>query len=108
MEHHTDTESFCFCTDDKHIEEIRKDGHINYNVKRAVRLGLSLSSALKMATIQAARCYGLKNIGAIAPGYQADFVVLDNKEDLNVVDVYYKGKELYRMKSRRLSHARLS
>lgn len=94
VEHHTDTESFCFCTDDKHIEEIRKDGHINYNVKRAVRLGLSLSSALKMATIQAARCYGLKNIGAIAPGYQADFVVLDNKEDLNVVDVYYKGKRI--------------
>lgn len=94
VEHHTDTESFCFCTDDKHIEEIRKDGHINYNVKRAVRLGLSLSSALKMATIQAARCYGLKNIGAIAPGYQADFVVLDNEEDLNVVDVYYKGKRI--------------
>ena len=36
VEHHTDTTSFCFCTDDKHIEEIRREGHINYNVKRAV------------------------------------------------------------------------
>ena len=38
VEHHTDTSSFSFCTDDKHIEEIRKEGHINYNVKRAVQL----------------------------------------------------------------------
>ena len=94
VENHTDTGSFCFCTDDKHIEEIRRDGHINYNVKRAVQLGLSLEQALKMATIQAARCYGLKHLGAIAPGYQADFVVLDNAENLQVMDVYYKGKRI--------------
>lgn len=94
VENHTDTDSFCFCTDDKHIEEIRRDGHINYNVKRAVQLGLPLARALKMATIQAARCYGLKHIGAIAPGYQADFVVLDNEKDLNVLDVYYKGERI--------------
>ena len=91
VEHHTDTSGFCFCTDDKHIEEIRKDGHINYNIKRSVQLGLPLEKALKMATIQAARCYGLKNLGAIAPGYQADFVVFDNPEDLNVLEVYYRG-----------------
>lgn len=91
VEHHADTSCFCFCTDDKHIEEIQKDGHINYNVKKAVQLGLSVEKALKMATIQAARCYGLKKLGTIAPGYQADFVVLDNLEELNVLDVYYKG-----------------
>ncbi len=94
VENHTDTESFCFCTDDKHIEEIRRDGHINYNVKRAVQLGLPLERALKMATIQAARCYGLKHVGAIAPGYQADFVVLDDEKNLNVEDVYYKGERI--------------
>lgn len=81
---HTDTSGFCFCTDDKHIEEIRREGHINYNVKRAVQLGLAPEKALKMATIQAARCYGLKHLGAIAPGYQADLVVLDNLRDMNV------------------------
>lgn len=91
VEHHADTSCFCFCTDDKHIEEIRKDGHINYNVKKAVGLGLSVEQALKMATIQAARCYGLKNLGAIAPGYQADFVVFDNLKELNVLEVYHKG-----------------
>lgn len=96
VEHNTDTSSFCFCTDDKHIEEIRKDGHINYNVKKAVSLGLPVEKALKMATIQAARCYGLQNIGAIAPGYQADFVIFDNLQDLNVLEVYHKGIRIKR------------
>lgn len=91
VSHGTDTSSFCFCTDDKHIEEIRREGHINYNVKRAVSLGLPVEKALKMATIQAAKCYGLKHLGAVAPGCQADFVVLDNLKDLNVLEVYHKG-----------------
>lgn len=39
VEHHTDTSGFCFCTDDKHIEEIRKEGHINFNVRKAFSLG---------------------------------------------------------------------
>ena len=94
VEHHTDTSSFCFCTDDKHIEEIRKEGHINYNVKRAVQLGLPVEKALQMATIQPARCYGLYRLGMIAPGRQADFVILDNVADLNVVDVYHCGKKI--------------
>ena len=96
VEHHTDTSSFCFCTDDKHIEEIRKEGHINYNVKRAVQLGLPVEKALQMATIQPARCYGLYQLGMIAPGRQADFVILDNVTDLNVVDVYHCGKRVVR------------
>ena len=90
VEHHTDTSGFCFCTDDKHIEEIRKEGHINYNVK----LGLPVEKALQMATIQPARCYGLYQLGMIAPGRQADFVILDNVTDLNVVDVYHCGKKI--------------
>ena len=94
VEHHTDTSSFCFCTDDKHIEEIRKEGHINYNVKRAVQLGLPVEKALQMATIQPARCYGLYQLGMIAPGRQADFVILDNVTDLNVTDVYHCGKKI--------------
>ena len=96
VEHHTDTSSFCFCTDDKHIEEIRKEGHINYNVKCAVQLGLPVEKALQMATIQPARCYGLYQLGMIAPGRQADFVILDNVTDLNVVDVYHCGKRVIR------------
>lgn len=96
VEHHTDTSAFCFCTDDKHIEEIRREGHINYNVKRAVSLGLPVEKALQMATIQPARCYGLTHLGMIAPGHQADFVIFDNVTDLNVVDVYHAGKKIIR------------
>lgn len=94
VEHGTDTDSFCFCTDDKHIEEIQRDGHINYNIKKAVQLGLPVEKALKMATIQAARCYGLTHLGAIAPGCQADLVVLDDLKDLKVLEVYHKGKKI--------------
>lgn len=91
-----DTEHFSFCTDDKHIEDILREGHINYNVRRAVELGLDPFKAIKMATINTAKCYGLKNLGAIAPGYQADFVIFDNIKDFNVLDVYFKGKRIDR------------
>lgn len=91
-----DTEHFSFCTDDKHIEDILREGHINYNVRRAIELGLDPFKAIKMATINTAKCYGLKNLGAIAPGYQADFVIFDNIKDFNVIDVYFKGKRIDR------------
>ena len=91
VENHTDTSGFCFCTDDKHIEEIRREGHINYNVRRSVELGLSPEKALQMATIQAAKCYGLTHLGAIAPGFQADMVILENLEEMEVLEVYHKG-----------------
>lgn len=89
-----DTEHFSFCTDDKHIEDILREGHIVYNVRRAVQLGLDPFKAIKMATINTAKCYGLKHMGAIAPGYQADFVIFDNMKDFNVLDVYFKGKRV--------------
>ncbi len=89
-----DTEHFSFCTDDKHIEDILREGHIVYNVRRAVQLGLDPFKAIKMATINTAKCYGLKHMGAIAPGYQADFVIFDNMKDFNVIDVYFKGKRI--------------
>ncbi len=89
-----DTEHFSFCTDDKHIEDILREGHIIYNVRAAVALGLSPLKAIKMATINTAKCYGLKNLGAISPGYQADFVIFDNLKDFNVIDVYHKGRSI--------------
>jgi len=91
-----DTEHFSFCTDDKHIEDILREGHIVYNVRRAVQLGLDPFKAIKMATINTAKCYGLKHMGAIAPGYQADFVIFDNMKDFNVLDVYFKGRRIDR------------
>ncbi|SCP97260.1 adenine deaminase [Anaerobium acetethylicum] len=91
---HASTERYCFCTDDKHIEEIKKDGHISFNVKKAVSLGIPPQKALKMASWQATVCYGMKNLGAIAPGYQADVVVLDDLENIRVADVFHKGMNI--------------
>ncbi len=90
----TPTDGFCFCTDDKHIEDIKKLGHINYSVKKAISLGINPVKAIKMATIQAAKCYNLHNIGAIAAGYQADLVIVDNLSDFNIIDVYHKGRKI--------------
>ena len=88
------TENFSFCTDDKHIEDILRQGHINYNVRKAVELGIPPVQAIKMATINTARCYGLNHLGAIAPGRQADLIITDDLETLPILAVYHKGQGL--------------
>lgn len=91
VKHNTPTDSFSFCTDDKHIEDILREGHISANVRKAIKLGLKPVEAVKMATIHTARCYGLKHLGALAPGYQADIVVVGSLEKMNVRKVFHKG-----------------
>lgn len=81
-----------FCTDDKHPEDILKDGHIDYNIRLAIKEGMDPIDAVGMGTLNAAECYGLKGKGAIAPGYDADLVVVDNLEDFNVLEVFKGGK----------------
>ena len=81
-----------FCTDDKHPEEILKDGHIDYNIRLAIELGIDPIDAIKMATLNSAECYGLKGKGAIAPGYTADLVIIDNLKDFNILSVFKNGK----------------
>ncbi|NLY85425.1 MAG: adenine deaminase [Tissierellia bacterium] len=83
---------FLFCTDDKHPEDLINEGTIDYNIKLAIREGIEPIDAIKMATLNAAECYGLKGKGAIAPGYIADLVVIDNLEDFNIVKVFKNGK----------------
>lgn len=83
---------FLFCTDDKHPEDLINEGTIDYNIKLAIRGGIEPIDAIKMATLNAAECYGLKGKGAIAPGYIADLVVIDNLEDFNIVKVFKNGK----------------
>ena len=92
VENNTNTEGFCFCTDDKHIEDITREGDIDHNVRKAVSMGISPIAAIKMATIQPARCYGLRRTGAVAPGYDADLVVWDSLKDFNAQMVFYKGQ----------------
>lgn len=80
-----------FCTDDVHLADISGHGHINHNIKMAVKLGLDPVQAVKMATINAARTYNLKSLGAVAPGFRADLVVLDSLLDFSISDVYKDG-----------------
>lgn len=86
-----DTSRLAFCTDDKHLADIRRDGTIRYNIKRSIELGLDPVKAIQMGTINAARIYGLKNTGAIACGYKADMVVLDDLQEMTVAEVYKDG-----------------
>ncbi len=81
------TENMMFCTDDKHIEDIRSKGHINANARMAVAAGIDPIEAIKMASYNAARAYGIKGIGAIAPGYKADMVLLEDLKDFKVKQV---------------------
>ena len=87
-------DGFCFCTDDKHIEDIEKEGHIDHNVRKAIKLGMNPIDAICMATINSAKCYGLRRLGAVATGYQADLLVLDDLENMTIHDVYYNGQRI--------------
>ena len=84
-----------FCTDDKHPNDLLEKGHIDYIVKKAISLGADPIMAVKAAGYTAARYFLLNNRGAIAPGYLADFVVIDNWENFDIEMVYKKGKLMY-------------
>lgn len=88
-----------FCTDDVHLADVSKKGHINHNIKMAIELGLNPIKAIKLATLNAARAYGLKDLGAVAPGCRADLVVLDNLSDVSIVDVYKDGVSIRGMEA---------
>lgn len=81
-----------FCTDDRHPEDILVEGHIDNNIRLAIRQGVDPVRAIQMATLNVARCYNLQGVGAIAPGYKADMVVLNDLESLEVFQVYKEGK----------------
>lgn len=80
-----------FCTDDKQPMDILDEGHIDHNVRRAIELGLSPITAIQMASLNTAECYGLRKKGAIAPGYEADLLVLSDLTTVKVEQVYKKG-----------------
>lgn len=93
------TRNMMFCTDDKHIEDIRREGYINANARMAVAAGIDPIDAIKMASYNAARAYGIRGVGAIAPGYKADMVLLEDLKDFKVKQVIsrfgrpYTGEE---------------
>lgn len=89
-----DISNYMFCTDDKHLDTIANEGHISYNVKRSIQLGMNPVDAVAMATYHAASAYGLDQIGVLKKGKDADIVVLDSLEDVSVDQVYRKGRRV--------------
>ena len=81
-----------FCTDDKHPSDLLEKGHIDYIAREAInKYGVDPIIAVKAACHHASRYFLLNNRGAIAPGYLADFAVIDNFKDFNVEMVFKKG-----------------
>ncbi|AZU62105.1 adenine deaminase [Neobacillus mesonae] len=80
-----------FVTDDKHLDDIMAEGSIDHNVRLTISKGFDPILAIQMATLNAAECFGLKNKGAIAPGYDADFILLNHLEKLEIDQVFARG-----------------
>ena len=80
-----------FCTDDRQPEDLLEKGHIDNHLRIAVQRGIDPVTAVQMATINSAECYQLESIGAIAPGYFADFAVVEDLKDFRVVSTYFRG-----------------
>lgn len=85
------TDRFLLCTDDKHLDDIEREGHISWNIRQAISLGMPPVKAIQMATIHTARQYGLHTLGAVAAGYRADLVLLDDLKQVKVNAVYKDG-----------------
>ncbi|TVX89853.1 adenine deaminase [Paenibacillus agilis] len=81
-----------FCTDDKHLDELVQEGSINWNIKLAIESGIPALTAIQMATLNAAECYGLDTKGAVAPGYDADLLFLDQLDTVEISHVFKAGK----------------
>ncbi|OZU87826.1 adenine deaminase [Virgibacillus indicus] len=85
-----------FVTDDKHLDDLIEEGSIDHNVRVTIQHGLAPITAIQMATLNAAECFGMKNKGAIAPGYDADFLFLDSLESIKINEVFVKGSTVAR------------
>ena len=81
-----------FVTDDRHPQDLRSEGHIDHILRRAVSLGLDPVIALQCASLNPAEYFGLKGRGAVAPGYIADLVVVDDLQEFRVDTVLKSGQ----------------
>ena len=79
------------CSDDRQPKTILHEGHLDNHLRICVEEGLDAVTAIRMATLNAAECFDLKDRGAIAPGYRADVVLLDDLKDFHVNRVFVEG-----------------
>nr|WP_269151664.1 adenine deaminase [Sutcliffiella horikoshii] len=82
---------FLFCTDDKHLDDLVNEGSIDHNIRIAINEGLDPLLAIQIATLNAAECFSLTNRGAVAPGYRADFLFLEDLERFTIKNVFKDG-----------------
>jgi len=83
---------FCFCTDDRHPGDLHREGHIDHAVRKAISLGLDPVTAIAMASLHVADHYRQPDLGAIAPGRQADLIVFDDLGEIKPSSVYFRGE----------------
>jgi adenine deaminase len=82
------------CTDDRHPDTLLTEGHIDDLVRKAIAWGLDPVLAIQMATLNTAEHFRLRETGAVAPGYRADLLVLDDLETVRVAQVYAAGQRV--------------
>ena len=83
---------FMFCTDDKDVADLMSEGQIDHMIRRAVALGMDPIIAVKLGSYTAARYFGLRDLGAVAPGRLASLTIVDDLKQFRVRKVYHCGK----------------
>jgi adenine deaminase len=83
---------FLFVSDDRHPADILQEGHVDFMIRTAISHGLDPVLAIQIASLNAASYFGLRDLGAIAPGYRADIIVLDGLDSFKVAKVIKDGK----------------
>lgn len=92
LENNLPAENLMFCTDDKHVNDISNEGHINYNIQLAIDLGMNAMDAIKIATINAARHFRIDHmVGSLTPGRFADIVLVKDYEKIKPTMVFKSG-----------------
>ncbi len=90
------SERFAFATDDRHPWDLLAHGHVDHHVRRAIALGLDPVLAFRLASLSAARHYGFRDRGAIAPGYRADLITFESLDDVRPDLVVLGGRRVAR------------
>ncbi len=83
---------FCFVSDDLHPQDIQERGHLDHILRKAVSLGMDPVTAIQMVTLNPAEHFGLRDRGAVGPGFRADLVVLNNADGFGIEKVYKDGR----------------
>lgn len=99
----------CFCTDDKHVTDIFREGHINHNVNLAIRLGVDPVTAIRMASYNAAKHFHVdQDFGSLTPGRFADIILAPSIEEVHPQAVWFQGEKVFErgvLSVRRTEHA---